>query len=149
MEIKELSNLIAESMVESLEVLNDRQAAHRERWFSEDENGVKNEVYETYVVGKNTWQLPRIGLEVPEKLVVSKVKTSVKTDVNLTGHRKKGLRKLVAAMFAGRDETSEIDISVEFKQGKVSEGLMALHQRAVREIKDICTIEDTEEKDGE
>ena len=146
MHLEQLSKEITLAMQAQVQTLHEERAAQRERWFETDDQGRKVEVYETYIVGGQERKFSRIGLESPDKFTISKITVETNSDIK-TEEGEKGLKKLVCNMHGHTDSTSEVKVVVEFERSDASEGMLALHQRAVREIKQAC-LEFTPESPG-
>ena len=137
MELKDLGVEIAIAMSEPIEKLHEIRAEQRERWFKTNDKGERVEVYDTYVIGGKERKFSRIGLESPDKFAISKV--TVKTGSDMEAEvDEKGLKKLTCHLHSHSDKTAEVEVTVEFERVEASEGLLALHKRAVREIKEAC-----------
>jgi putative ubiquitin-RnfH superfamily antitoxin RatB of RatAB toxin-antitoxin module len=137
MELKDLGVEIAIAMSEPIEKLHEIRAAQRERWFKTNDKNQRVEVYDTYIIGGKERKFSRIGLESPDKFAISKV--TVKTGSDMEAEvDEKGLKKLTCHLHSHSDKTAEVEVTVEFERVEASEGLLALHKRAVREIKEAC-----------
>lgn len=151
MELDKLGEEIAKAVVAPLEVLQQRQADQRDRWFVENADGVKEEVRETHKINGVEREISLIGLEVPDKVILSKVTIKLDSDLVMEKPQQSGVRRLVSSLFSGSEKSSEIELETEFEHVEASEGLMALHRRAVNEIKHYCMevpIEEESEEDN-
>ena len=137
MELKDLGVEIAIAMSEPIEKLHEIRAEQRERWFKTNDKGERVEVYDTYVIGGKERKFSRIGLESPDKFAISKVIVKTGSDMEAEVDEK-GLKKLTCHLHSHSDKTAEVEVTVEFERVEASEGLLALHKRAVREIKEAC-----------
>ena len=137
MELKELGVEIAVAMSEPIQKLHEIRAEQRERWFQTNDNGEKVEVYDTYVIAGKAHQFSRIGLESPDKFAISKVIVKTGSDMEAEADEK-GLKKLTCHLHSHSEKTAEVEVTVEFQRAEASEGILALHKRAVREIKEAC-----------
>ena len=127
---------MAESLVDQLAAIDQRQEEQRERWFVVGEDGVKREVRQKFEIAGKVIEVPLIGLERPSRLDLKKIKASMDSDLAL--ETQGGKRRLFTRMFSGSKEPSKIEIEIELEQSDPSEGIMALHKRAANEIKEHC-----------
>ena len=137
MDLKDIGTQIAEAMHEPIETMHDIRSKQRERWFKTGENGKKVEQRETYEIEGVEHDFAVIGMESPDKLVLSKVSVSTNSDMQ-SETDSSGLQKLVCSLHSHSDKTADVNIVIEFERIPASEGIMALHKRAVREIKQAC-----------
>ena len=132
-DIKDIGKHLSEGVVEALKRLDERQGTLRDRWFEEDADGVKQVVTEKHELDGEKYDWKRIGMEVPNRIILKRAKSSIKTDFTMEKD-KKGLWRLVPRCFAGQDETCEYSLEVEFESAPPAKGLLALHQHAGNQI---------------
>ena len=158
MELDKFATELVKAVTKKLEVVNKLSRAHREQWFAKDDDGVYREVKDRYEVDGVVREFPRIGIEKPTSLELHSVTAKVNTDLTAQKN-KKGLFRLFAHAFTGKDEVSELELEICFKQANPSGGILALHKRGEREIREACmevtpatpdnvTDERTENNDG-
>ena len=135
MDFQELSRQIADALVSTLAVIDQRQAEQRSRWFKcEDDKHI--EIRETYTIAGHEVELPICGIERPSRLDIDVIEADLDSDSAI--EKKDGVFRIITRMFSGnRNRGSVVTIRVKLKQAEPSEGLMALHKRAANEIKDI------------
>ena len=136
MDLKDIGTQIAQAMHEPIETMHDIRSKQRERWFKTD-GRKKVEQRETYEIEGVEHEFAVIGMESPDKLVLSKVSVSTNSDMQ-SETDSSGLQKLVCSLHSHSDKTADVNIVIEFERIPASEGIMALHKRAVREIKQAC-----------
>ena len=140
MDFHEMSRQLADALVDQLEVIDNRQAEQRQRWFRvEDDKHV--EIREVYSIAGHEKEVPVCGIEKPSRLDIKSIRVKVNGD--LSEEKQNGVMRMVTRLFSGRDDkSSEIEITVELMRGEPSEGLMAIHKRAANEIKDFVNTID-------
>jgi len=130
-QLKDLSKEIAEAIVDQLDAIDERQREQRARWYTKDDNGVLVESRDNYEVAGTELDLPVIGVERPTRMDLDEVKVVADSDTTVDADG-----NIIVRMNANSDKTSNVAIEVKMKKGEVSEGLLALHKRAVNEIKE-------------
>ena len=152
MDLHEMSEDVANALVDQLAVIDKRQAEQRARWYRV-EDGKHVEIRQVYSVAGHERELSTVGIEKPSRLDIKAIKAEVNSDLSLK--KNKGVLRLLARMFTGSpDKTAEVKITVELEKGEPSEGLMALHKRAANEIKDFVDsidikVDDSDNKNKE
>ena len=134
MEFDKLTDEFVKSLANKLDTINERQITQRERYFQFDERTRKYvEICDTYEIAEQEFTWPRIGMEVPTRLAIKKIRAKVNTDATI--EKQNGLLKLLCKAFAGsKSESSVIDFDIELKEAPVSKGLMALSNNAGNRI---------------
>ena len=146
MDLSEVGEQIAESVVNQLARIDERQAEQRERWYR-DEDGKKEEVVQTFTIAGRDYEFPMIGIERPSRLDIKEIEVKLNTDTSL--QNRKGVCRFIARAFAGSDtRSSEFDVRVKFKQSAPSEGILALHKNAANRIKEMLQQVEVEESVG-
>ncbi len=131
MDIKEAIESLSESMLKPVEELEERRAELRDRWFEVGDDGVLRMRKLRFELNDKIHHVYLLGLERPSGLIVDEVNTELETDLEYDKD------DFVVGMFSGKEETALLKVEIKMKESVVSEGLLALHQYAARQFKEI------------